>query len=70
MKTGELSQTPYIDTNIPRDVGCCHDQCGARSGFFFFYDIIYFNIIYTVELYNDKVIDNIDRVIEINIVIK
>ena len=22
----------YIDTNIPRDVGRCHDQCGARSG--------------------------------------
>ena len=22
----------YIHTNIPRDVGRCHDQCGARSG--------------------------------------
>ena len=35
-----------------------------------FFNFEYFNIIYTVELYNDKVIDNIDRVIEINIVIK
>ena len=44
------------------------ENCVLRKEVFYHYFSFFnFNIIYTVELYNDKVID---RVIEINIVIK